>query len=215
MHGRPDVVEELNLDDGLHASHGIADGPAHDIGFGQRRVEDALGAELGLQAGGELEDAAFALDLSQRLFAAGVGHVFAIDHDARIAAHLVVQAGVDQVGHGAGFAALFAAGFAAACGCPAPAACLGGECRAGRVQIFGINVRRDARHRRQRRLKRPLGGLGRLAVQRLLECVDLVLGQNSLAQQAHLHLGQRIAQGIGFALSSGAVELVVVGSEWE
>ena len=33
--------------------------------------------------------------------AAGVGHVFAVDHDARIAAHLVVQAGVDQVGHGA------------------------------------------------------------------------------------------------------------------
>ena len=56
--------------------------------------------------GGQLEDAALALHLCERLFAAGVGHVLAIDHDARIAAHLVVQAGVDQVGHGARACAL-------------------------------------------------------------------------------------------------------------
>ena len=80
---------------------GVTDGAAHDVGLGQRRVEDALRAELGLQPGGELEDAALALDLGQRLFAAGVGHVLAEDDDARVAAHLVVQAGVDQVGHGA------------------------------------------------------------------------------------------------------------------
>ena len=102
VHGRPDVIEELNFDDRLHAAHGVADGAADDVGLGQRRVEDALGAELGLQAGGELEDAALAFDLGERLFAAGVGHVFAEDDDARVAAHLVVQAGVDEVGHGAG-----------------------------------------------------------------------------------------------------------------
>ena len=39
----------------------VAHGAADDVGFGQRRVEDALGAELGLQAGGQLEDAALAL----------------------------------------------------------------------------------------------------------------------------------------------------------
>ena len=102
VHGRPDVVEELDFDDRLHAADGVADGAADDVGLGQRRVEDALGAEFGLQAGGELEDAAFALDLGERVFAAGVGHVFAVDDDARIAAHLVVQAGVDEVGHGRG-----------------------------------------------------------------------------------------------------------------
>ena len=102
VHGRPDVIEELNLDDRLHAADSVADGAADDVGLGERRVEDALGAELGLQAGGELEDAALAFDFGERLFAAGVGHVFAVDDDARIAAHLVVQAGVDEVGHGAG-----------------------------------------------------------------------------------------------------------------
>ena len=122
VHGGPDVVEELNLDHRLHAADGVADGAAHDIGLGQRRVEDPLGAELGLQAGGELEDAALALDLGERLLAAGVGHVFAIDDDARVAAHLVVQAGVDQVGHGARIAALGAADLpppasAGACAC--------------------------------------------------------------------------------------------------
>ena len=101
VHGRPDVVEELNLDHRLHAAHRIADGAADDVGFGQRRVEDALRSEFGLQAGGELEDAALAFDLGERIFAAGIGHVFAVDDDARIAAHLVAQAGVDQVGHGA------------------------------------------------------------------------------------------------------------------
>ncbi len=113
VHGGPDVIEELNLDHRLHAARRVADGAAHDVGLGQRRVEDALGAELGLQAGGELEDAALALDLGERVFAAGVGHVFAVDDDARIAAHLVVQAGVDEVGHGARLGALGAAGLAA------------------------------------------------------------------------------------------------------
>jgi ParB-like chromosome segregation protein Spo0J len=66
VHGGPDVVEELNFDDGLHAARGVADGAADDVGLGERRVEDALGAELGLQAGGELEDAALAFDLGER-----------------------------------------------------------------------------------------------------------------------------------------------------
>ena len=91
MHGGPDVVEELDFDDRLHAADGHADGAADDVGFGERRVEDAVGAELLLQAGGELEDAALAFDLAlaQLLIAAGVGHIFAEDDDARVAAHLV------------------------------------------------------------------------------------------------------------------------------
>ncbi len=91
VHGGPDVVEELDLDDGLEAADGHADGAADDVGLGERRVPDAVGAELGLQAGGELEDAALALDLAgaEGLVAGGVGDVFAEDDDARVAAHLV------------------------------------------------------------------------------------------------------------------------------
>ena len=42
VHGRPDVVEELDFDYRLHPSESVADGPAHDVGFAERRVEDAL-----------------------------------------------------------------------------------------------------------------------------------------------------------------------------
>ena len=40
-HRRPDVVEELDLDDRLEAARRHADGAADDVGFGERRVEDA------------------------------------------------------------------------------------------------------------------------------------------------------------------------------
>ena len=103
MHRGPDVVEELDLDDRLQAARGHADGAADDVGLGQRRVEDALAAVLALQAGGELEDSALAFDLLvlQVFFAAAVGNVFAEHDDARVAPHLVLQAGVDEIGHGA------------------------------------------------------------------------------------------------------------------
>ena len=92
VHGRPDVIEELNLDHRLDAAQSVAHGPAYDVRFGERRIEDAIGAKLGLQARGELEDAALSLHFVERLHAAGVGHVFAVDHDALVAAHLVAQA---------------------------------------------------------------------------------------------------------------------------
>ena len=92
MHRRPDVVEELNLNDRLHAAHGLTHSAADNVCFGQRRIEDAVAAELGLQPGRQLEDAALALHQSftQILLAAAVGHVLAEDDDARIAPHLVL-----------------------------------------------------------------------------------------------------------------------------
>ena len=103
MHGGPDVVEELNLHHRLESAHGHAEGAAHDVGFGQRRVEDALGAELALQAAGDLEDSALALQLLvvQIFFVGAVGDILAEDDDALVAPHLVAQAEVDEVGHGA------------------------------------------------------------------------------------------------------------------
>ena len=59
-HRRPDVVEELDLDDRLDAARRHADGAADDVGLGERRVEDAVAAVRALQAVRDLEDAALA-----------------------------------------------------------------------------------------------------------------------------------------------------------
>ena len=68
----------------------------------------------------------------------------------------------------------------------------------------------DSHHLGQRRLQRGFSSLGGLAVHSLLQRIDLLLSQNALAQQAHLHLGQRITHAVGLALGGGAVQPVVV-----
>src|SRR5512146_2179993 len=87
LHRGPDVVEELDLNHWLEPTSGHTHCAAHDIRFRQRRIEDTIAAVLGLQAGGEFENATFAFDLLlfQILFAADVGHVFAKDHDPLVA----------------------------------------------------------------------------------------------------------------------------------
>ncbi len=59
-HRRPDVVEELNLDDRLQPTDGHADGAADDRRFSDGRVEDAIVAELCLEPVRQAEDAALA-----------------------------------------------------------------------------------------------------------------------------------------------------------
>src|SRR5687768_3153825 len=61
---RPDVVEELDLDDRLEAAQRETDRAADDVGFGEWRVVDALVAELLLQPPGDFEDATLALHLA-------------------------------------------------------------------------------------------------------------------------------------------------------
>ncbi len=63
----------------------------------------------------------------------------------------------------------------------------------------------------QRSLESALGGLGDFTIQLVFQSRDLFGGQDALAQQAHLHLGDGIAQGVGFALGLRAIEPVVVG----
>jgi hypothetical protein len=48
-HRRPDVVEELNLDHRLQLARRHPDRAADDVGFGERRVEDAVVAVEPLQ----------------------------------------------------------------------------------------------------------------------------------------------------------------------
>jgi hypothetical protein len=99
-HGRPDVIEELDLRHGLHAARGHADGAADDIGFGQRRIENAPGAEFLLQTCGRLENAALPFYFLEVILTAAVGHVFAEDDDTLVAGHFVEQRRRNHFHHG-------------------------------------------------------------------------------------------------------------------
>src|SRR6266481_5242332 len=57
-HGGPDVVEELNFGNGLHASGGHADCTADNTGFREWRVKNAVGAVFALESCSGFEDAA-------------------------------------------------------------------------------------------------------------------------------------------------------------
>ena len=87
VHGRIDVVGELDLGDGLQAVHRHADGRGDDAAFGDRRVEHAMFAVLSLQAVGDAEHAA------------EVTHVFAHHDHRRIARHHHVHGGVQGLDH--------------------------------------------------------------------------------------------------------------------
>src|SRR3989442_6025953 len=91
--GGPDVVEELDFDDGLQAPRGEPDRPTHDVGFRERRVVHPVAPELALQPPGDLEHAALPLHLAEALLAARVGPLLAADDDPRIAWPLGLQAG--------------------------------------------------------------------------------------------------------------------------
>jgi len=162
-----------------------------------------------LQAGGEFEDAALAFDFRKRFGAAGVGNVFAVKHDARIAAHFVVEAGVDKVRHGARIASLLASRFAAADGAGSFSV-FGGEGGAGGVEVFRVNVLGNAGEGGQRCDQGDFGSGCGFLVQLLFKLVDFFGGEDALAQQTHLHLCEWIAHGVGFAFGRGAIELVVV-----
>ena len=64
---------------GPQARHGGADADAGKSGFGNRRIDHALGAEFFHQTGEHFE------------WRPGFGHVFAENADARVAAHLFRQ----------------------------------------------------------------------------------------------------------------------------
>ncbi len=103
-HRGPDVIEELDLDNRLQPADGHADGAADDRGFGDRRVEHAIVAELPLQPMRHLEDTALAIHRLQRVVAAGIGDVFAKYDDAGVARHFVSERAIDQADHGVGLA---------------------------------------------------------------------------------------------------------------
>src|ERR1043166_4516809 len=62
VHRGPDVIEELNLDDGLESARSHADRATDDVCLREWRVKDAHAAILALQVRSNFEHAAFAFD---------------------------------------------------------------------------------------------------------------------------------------------------------
>ena len=83
-HRRPDVVEELDLDDRLEPARAHAARAADDGRLGERRVEDAIGSEGALQAQRRLEDAALARHFARLRLVRRVRDVFAEHDDVRV-----------------------------------------------------------------------------------------------------------------------------------
>src|SRR5207248_6049855 len=85
IESRKDEIAELDLGNGPQPVHRHADGGADDPGLRERRVDDAIGAELLDQSDRSAKDAA------------ELAHVFAQHDHARIAAHLDLQRVVDRL----------------------------------------------------------------------------------------------------------------------
>ena len=83
-HGRPNIVEELDLDHRFHPALGQANGAADNARFRQRTVEAAVAAELDLQSCCGLKNSALAFHFRQVRFPAAIGHVLAEHDHARI-----------------------------------------------------------------------------------------------------------------------------------
>ncbi len=88
LHGRPDIVGELDLDDRLETRRCETDRRAYDGGFRERRVEAPVSAEPGREIARGRKDAAF--------FS---GHVFTVDDNAFVALHLFLERRVDRIDH--------------------------------------------------------------------------------------------------------------------
>src|SRR5690606_36794244 len=71
LHGRPDVVEELDLGGGAQSPDGLPDGPPDDVGLGQRGGAAPGRPEGALQPVGGPEDAALARDVVEPVLAGG------------------------------------------------------------------------------------------------------------------------------------------------
>ena len=201
LHERgPDVVDELNLGHGLETAGRHPDRAADDVCFGERRIVHAVAPEAGLQTVGDLEDAALARDLAQRLLARGVGDILAEDDDPRVTFHFGAQTPVEQVDHGE--RAFF--------GKNRPV--LGVEVGAGRVDGLGVEPLLGRVRRRLGVFEGLVRGCrhGRPDVR--FHAVEFVCGRGAGIEQKTARLAQRIAPVLRLALRRTPVHRFVVGS---
>src|SRR5882724_7722801 len=195
-HGRPDVVKELNLSNGLQAAGRHADGAADDAGFSERRIENAIVAVLALQTCGCFEDAALAFHVLEVVLAAGIGHVFAENHDALVARHFVGERCGNHLDHGLGRAMELRLRF---------------ECGRGGIHLRGIDVRLNRVHRRLFGGKSLIRGIADFVVNFGFEGFNLLLVEHAFANEDEGKLRKWITPGFLFALFRGFVELFVIG----
>ena len=145
---------------------------------------------------GDLEDAALAFHLGQVLLAAAIGHVLAEGYDQRVAAHLLMQRGVDQVDHGLGLAVE-----------------LGGrtELVRGGIDLIGVQVAQGGIARGRIGVQSLLGGVVHFAVDLQRDAAQRVLVEHAFVQQKLGKALQRIARLLGLALGGSLVVPLVVG----
>jgi hypothetical protein len=127
--------------------------------------------------------------------ARAVGDVLAEDDDAGVALHLVLQAVVQQVDHGARLAAELRRRF---------------EAGRGRVDFGGIDVQRHGGRVRLRRLQGEGRRLVHFAVDLLAHRGEELLGRHLLPHQRRGEVRDRVAGRVGLALGVGAVQPLVV-----
>ncbi len=181
-HRRPDVVEELDLDDRLDPAGRHADGAPDDVRLGERRVEHADAAERALQAVRHLEDAAFARDRLQRALARAVRNVLAEDDDPRVPRHFVLERAVDGRDHRVG---------------PAFRHGLRAELARRGIDVRGIDVQL---HRIARRLfggDRLVGRGVDLGVDFATNLFELTFGRDAFRRELESQPHDRIARGLG------------------
>jgi len=78
------------------------------------------------------------------------------------------------------------------------------------VQVFGVDVKENLLDPGQGSFEGALRSLGHLAVQGVLQGVDLLHCQSPLVEQAGSRSQEGIAQEVGVTLGLGAIELLVV-----
>src|SRR5687768_194482 len=99
MHGRPDVIEKLNLSHRLQSARRHPNRAPDDVRFGEWRIEYANTAKLSLQVRSNFEYAALAFHFSEKLFARAIGDVLAENNNARVARHFGMHGAIDQIDH--------------------------------------------------------------------------------------------------------------------
>src|SRR5258708_12025446 len=75
-HGRPDIIEKLNLRDGLQPPRGHPYGAPYDAGLRERSIENAVAAVPALQSRRSLNDPPLAFDLLQVALPPAVANAF-------------------------------------------------------------------------------------------------------------------------------------------
>ena len=197
VHGWPDIIEELNLGYRFQPARPHSHCAPDNAGLGDGCVKDAGAAKFALQIVSDFENAAFAFNFVQILFAAAIGYVFAESKEAFVAGHLVMQAGVNQIEHGLGIALRRCLAF-------------GVKRLRCRVYVRRIDIHRRRLFGRCRSLHRHIGGAVDVIVNFLRQALKLRFRDQFFFDQMVGKRAQRVALRFGGALGFRAIQPLVI-----